>query len=75
VTQFTADHLAAVSKLTSDDGRLAMLKLVMLAGVMLLILIVAAASRLMPHGTAAETATPQQVYFRLHNDDELVAKP
>jgi hypothetical protein len=52
-----------------------MLKLVMLAGVMLLMLIVAAASRLMPHGTAAETATPQQVYFRLHNDDELVAKP
>jgi hypothetical protein len=28
----------------------------------------------MPHG-AAETATPQQVYFRLHNDDELIAKP
>ena len=54
MTQFTADHLAPVSKLTSDDGRLAMLKLVML-----LILIVAAASRLMPHGTAAETATPQ----------------
>ena len=52
-----------------------MLKLVMLAGVMLLILIVAAASRLMPHGTAAEMATPQQVYFRLHNDDELIAKP
>ena len=75
MTQFTADHLAPVSKLTSDDGRLAMLKLVMLAGVMLLILIVAAASRLMPHGTAAETATPQQVYFRLHSDDELVAKP
>ena len=21
------------------------------------------------------TATPQQVYFRLHNDDELIAKP
>jgi hypothetical protein len=28
-----------------------------------------------PYGTAAETVTPQQVYFRLHNDDELVAKP
>jgi hypothetical protein len=52
-----------------------MLRVVMLAGLMLLILIVAAASRLMPHGTAAETATPQQVHFRLHNDDELVAKP
>jgi hypothetical protein len=52
-----------------------MLRLVMLVGVMLLFVIVAAATRLMPHGTAAETATPQQVYFRLHNDDELVAKP
>jgi hypothetical protein len=52
-----------------------MLKLTMLAGLMLLTLIVAAATRLMPHGTVAETATPQQVHFRLHNDDELVAKP
>ena len=53
-----------------------MLKLVMLGGLMLVILlIVAAETRLMPHGTAAETATPQQVYFRLHNEDELIAKP
>ena len=52
-----------------------MLKLMMLAGLMLVILIVAAATRVMPHGTAAETATPQQVYFQLHNDDELVARP
>jgi hypothetical protein len=52
-----------------------MLKLVMLAGLMLLIVTVAAATRLMPHGTAAETVTPQQVYFRLHADDELIAKP
>ena len=52
-----------------------MLKLVMLAGLMLLFLIIAAATRLMPHGSAAVTATPQQVHFRLHNDDELVAKP
>ena len=52
-----------------------MLKVVMLVGLMLLIMIVAAATRLMPHGTAAEAVTPQQVYFRLHNDDELVAKP
>jgi hypothetical protein len=29
----------------------------------------------LPHGTAAETVTPQQIYFRLHNDDDLVAKP
>jgi len=52
-----------------------MLKLVMLAGLMLLIVIAAAATRVMPHGTAAEAVTPQQVYFRLHHDDELVAKP
>jgi hypothetical protein len=52
-----------------------MLKLVMLAGLMLLIVITAAATRLMPHGTASETVTPQQVYFRLHTDDQLVAKP
>jgi len=51
-----------------------MLKLVMLGGLMLVILIVAGKTRLMPHGTVAETA-PQQVYFRLHNDDELIAKP
>ena len=52
-----------------------MLRLVMSAGLMLLILILATATRLLPHGTAAETVTPQQVYFRLHNDDDLVAKP
>ena len=52
-----------------------MLKLVMLGGLMLLITMVAAATRLMPHGTAAETVTPQQVYFRLPNDDQLVANP
>jgi hypothetical protein len=52
-----------------------MLKVVMLGGLMLLIMTVSAVTRLMPHGTAAEAVTPQQVYFRLHNDDELVAKP
>jgi hypothetical protein len=52
-----------------------MLKLVMLGGLTLVIMIVVAATRLMPHGTAAETATPQQVYFQLQNDDELIAKP
>jgi hypothetical protein len=52
-----------------------MLKLLMLVGLMLLFVMMAAATRLMPHGTAAETATPQQVYFRLHNDDALIAKP
>jgi len=52
-----------------------MVKLVLLAGLLLLIVIVAAATRLMPRGTAADMVTPQQVYFHLHNDDELVAKP
>ena len=46
-----------------------MLKLVMLGG--LLVVIVAAATRLIPHGTAAETATPQQIHFRLHHDQAL----
>jgi len=32
---------------------------------LVLILVVAAMTRLMPHGTAAEMATPQQVHFRL----------
>ena len=50
-----------------------MLKIVMLASLMLLIL--ATTARLLPHGTAVETVTPQQIYFRLHNDDELIAKP
>ena len=50
-----------------------MVKLVL--GLMLLAGIVAAATWLMPHSTAAEMATPQQVYFRLNTDDELVAKP
>ena len=52
-----------------------MVKLVLLAGLLVLIVIVAAATRLMPHGTAAETATPQQVYFHLHTDDALIAMP
>lgn len=50
-----------------------MLKLLMLAGLTLLLVIMAAATRLTPHGTA-ETATPQQVYFRLHNDGALIAE-
>jgi hypothetical protein len=48
---------------------------VLLTGLLVLIVIVATETRLMPHGTAPEMATPQQVYFHLHNDDELVAKP
>ena len=52
-----------------------MFKLVILGGLVLVILIAAAATRLMPHGTVAETTTPQQVYFQLQNDDALIAKP
>jgi hypothetical protein len=52
-----------------------MVKLVLLTGLLVLIVIVAAATWLMPHGTAAELATPQRVYFHLRTDDELVAKP
>ena len=52
-----------------------MFRLVMLGGLMLVILIAAAATRLMQHGIAAETKTPQQVYFHLQNDDALIAKP
>ena len=52
-----------------------MVKLVLLAGLLVTIMVVTAATRLMPHSTAAEMATPQQVYFHLHYDDELVAKP
>ena len=49
-----------------------MRNLLLLAGLLVLILVVAAASRLVPHGTAAETAT---LHFQLHNEDELIAKP
>jgi hypothetical protein len=49
-----------------------MLKLMMLAGLLVLIVIVAAASRLMPRGTAAEATT---LHFHLQNDDDLIAKP
>jgi len=49
-----------------------MVKLVMLGGLLVLILIVAATTRLMPHGTAAETTT---LHFQLQNDDDLIAKP
>jgi hypothetical protein len=52
-----------------------MVKLMLLVGLLLLIVIVAATTRLMPQGTAAEMATPQRVYFHLHTDDELIAKP
>ena len=48
-----------------------MLRLVMLGGLLLIIVIATTVARLMPHATA----TPQQVYFHLHTDDELVARP
>ena len=40
-----------------------MVKLSMLAGLMLLFVIMAAATRMMPPGTAAETATPATGLF------------
>ena len=52
-----------------------LLKLMIVAGLMLMSLIVASAMRLMPHGSTAVPMTPQQEYFRMHNDDGLVAKP
>jgi len=55
-----------------------MLKLVVSAFLILLIvaLTTAAARRLIPQeAVSVETATPQQVYFRLHRDDELTVKP
>ena len=52
-----------------------MVKLILLAGLLVLIVVVTTATRLMPHSTAAELATPQQLYFRLHTDNELIARP
>jgi hypothetical protein len=49
-----------------------MVKLVLLAGLLLLIVIVAASTRLMPRGTAAEATT---LHFHLLHDDNLIAKP
>jgi hypothetical protein len=37
--------------------------------------LILATATLLPHGAAAETVTPQPVYFRLQNDYELVAEP
>jgi hypothetical protein len=48
------------------------------AFLMFFVVILATATplRLVPHETAGvETATPQQVYFRLQRDDDLTAKP
>jgi hypothetical protein len=53
-----------------------MLKLVILAGLLVVIAILAARHEIVEMATARlETATPQHLYLRLHNDDELVAKP
>jgi hypothetical protein len=56
-----------------------MLKLVLVAAFLMLVIVVLATAtplRLMPHeAVGVETATPQQVYFRLHGDDDLTAKP
>jgi len=58
-----------------------MVKLVLLAG--LLLLIMTAAERLLPppeippeiERSPDPLGSPQDAYLRLHNDDELVAKP
>jgi hypothetical protein len=52
-----------------------MLKSVVSAFLILLIVVLttATARRLIPHKEMG--ATPQQVYFRLHSDDELTVKP
>ncbi len=58
-----------------------MLKLVVVAVaafLMFFVVVLATATplRLVPDKAAGvETATPQQVYFRLQRDDELTAKP
>ena len=72
MTQGTAPALRISNRLRREIVEGTLLKLVMLGGLMLLILIVAAASRLMPHGTAAEAT---MLHFHLQNDDDLIAKP
>ena len=57
-----------------DEPRRTTANITKLPELVRLILIVAATTRLMPHGTAA-TATPQHAYLRMLNDDALVAKP
>jgi hypothetical protein len=56
-----------------------MLKLVLVAAfVMLLIVVLTAATPLrlmLQKAVGVETVTPQQVYFRLQRDDDLIAKP
>ena len=66
--------IAAMQASTIKRRGFAILR-VTVGGLTLVVLIAAAATRLIPsRGTGIE-ATPQQVYFRLHTDDELVAKP
>ncbi len=50
-----------------------MVKLVLLAGLLVLIAILAAPRR--KRVKPGPLGSPQQAYLRLHNDDEVIAKP
>jgi hypothetical protein len=57
-----------------------MLKLVLLAGLLVLIAILAAVPRRVPstvvdRSESVSSSSPQHAYLSLHNDDELIAKP
>jgi hypothetical protein len=81
VTQGTAPALRIATDCAAIRGGGHMVKLVLLAGLLVLIAILAAMPRRVPSmvGVRGESAdsigTPQHAYLRLHSDDELVAKP
>jgi hypothetical protein len=57
-----------------------MVKLVLLAGLLVLIAILAAVPRRVPstvvdRSESVSSSSPQHAYLRLRNDDELIAKP
>jgi hypothetical protein len=58
-----------------------MVKLVLLAGLLVLIAILAAVPRRVPSmvgvrgDSAGSIGSPQHAYLRLHQEDELIAKP
>jgi hypothetical protein len=58
-----------------------MLKLILMAVAAFLMVLIAVLATAMPlrlilhEAVGVETATPQQVYFRLDRDDDLIAKP
>jgi hypothetical protein len=52
-----------------------MVKLVLLAGLLVLIAVLAAVPRRVPSKVGVGSASPQHDYLRLHQEDELIAKP